>query len=219
MAVVELFTSEGCSSCPPADDSLAELAAGADAQAGRVFPLSFHVDYWNNLGWTDPFSSAAYSERQRAYAAAWGSKRVYTPQMVVNGQTEFVGSDTTQRDRAIRLALRAPAEAKVTLQVEALGAEALNVTYDVKGPSGSKLNLALVQREARVRIDTGENGGRTLSHSNVVRAFQVVTNPGHGKWRAELPDDCPVRGAFVVGYVQRPDWVIVGASAAEAPKK
>src|SRR4051812_37227565 len=89
IAVVELFTSEGCSSCPPADELLSRLVASAAKDGRRVYPIAFHVDYWNSLGHPDPFSAKAYSERQRAYAAAMRSKQVYTPQMIVNGINEF----------------------------------------------------------------------------------------------------------------------------------
>src|SRR5689334_14081460 len=91
-ALVELFTSEGCSSCPPADRVLARLAAEARASGRRIFPLSFHVDYWNGLGWRDPWSTRTFTERQRNYARALGW-RTYTPQMVINGAEHFVGSD------------------------------------------------------------------------------------------------------------------------------
>ena len=96
-AVVELFTSEGCSSCPPADNLLGEIVKDAQKGQQRVYCLSFHVDYWNSLGWRDPYSDPAFSRRQREYARAFESVQVYTPQMVVNGSTGFVGSDRTAR--------------------------------------------------------------------------------------------------------------------------
>src|SRR5438045_1264832 len=93
-AVVELFASEGCSSCPPADNLLAELTQQAHAQGRQIFTLSFQVDYWNNLGWVDPFSSAQFTQRQYQYANTLETSSVYTPQMIVNGQYAFVGSDS-----------------------------------------------------------------------------------------------------------------------------
>lgn len=96
--IVELFTSQGCSSCPPADRFLTELAAREEFE---IIPLSFHVDYWNYIGWTDPFSSPAWSDRQRHYARSFGGNRVYTPQMVVNGRWEGVGSNRREIARLL----------------------------------------------------------------------------------------------------------------------
>jgi hypothetical protein len=221
VAVVELFTSEGCSSCPPADENLAALVHETEATHAKVFPLSFHVDYWNYLGWSDPFSSEEYSNRQRAYAKAWESRRVYTPQMVVNGQTEFVGSDRTQLERAVKGALRTRAEATVRLGVTRTGDHALRVIYDVTTraqKAGTRLTLTVVQREATVDVDSGENSGQKLTHRNVVRRIETVVDPKHGQWDVKLPPDCPPQGAFVVGYVQGPDWAVIGANAASPGK-
>ena len=93
VAVVELFTSEGCSSCPPADDVLNALAADARTRHTRVFALAMHVDYWDSLGWPDPFASPAMTSRQQDYARSFGVRGLYTPQMVVGGAEEFTGSD------------------------------------------------------------------------------------------------------------------------------
>ena len=104
--VVELFTSEGCSSCPPADELLAKLDKTQLIAGVEIIPLEFHVDYWNELGWTDPFSSSLFSERQNSYARAFGNGRIYTPQMVVDGGAEFVGSNSGRAYEAIRRAAR-----------------------------------------------------------------------------------------------------------------
>lgn len=214
MALVELFTSQGCSSCPPADENLAELAARADEGGERIFPLSFHVDYWNYLGWSDPFSSAEYSERQRAYSRAWNARRVYTPQMVVNGHSEFVGSNDTHLDRALRLALKTPTEATVKVRATPQGDRKLEVGYTVQADGGVRLNLAAVQRRAESDVDRGENSGRKLVHRNVVRRFQVVEKAQNGTWNVALPDDVAMSEVMVVAYAQRADWVIVGAASA-----
>src|SRR6476620_3102500 len=109
-AVVELFTSEGCSSCPPADAVLARLAADTRDRGLAVYPLAFHVDYWDRLGWRDPHSAKAYTDRQYAYAAALGAAgQVYTPQMVVNGTAAFAGSNAREADRQVAAALVRPA--------------------------------------------------------------------------------------------------------------
>jgi hypothetical protein len=209
VAVVELFTSEGCSSCPPADRLLYDLADRDDA---RLFPLAFHVDYWNRLGWTDPFSDAAHSQRQRAYARAVGSGRVYTPQMVVNGEREFVGSRRAAAEGAIQHALSAPALATIELHVALEGSE-VRIDYAVTdAPDGAALHLALVQRRAEQAVPRGENAGRTLRHANVVRAFETV-GAGEGSQTLGLPSDLDAENAAVVAYAQVPDTKqIVGAS-------
>jgi hypothetical protein len=121
--VVELFTSQGCSSCPPADRLLSRLKRDPRL-AGAVIPLAFHVDYWNHLGWSDPFSSQLWSRRQDAYAGAFHSNRIYTPQVVINGRTECVGSDEAQVMRRIREALAAEPAGQVSLGAPVLSAAA-----------------------------------------------------------------------------------------------
>lgn len=208
IAVVELFTSEGCSSCPPADRLLLDFAERED---GRLFPLAFHVDYWNRLGWTDPFSAEAYSERQRAYARAVGSGRVYTPQMIVNGRTEFVGSRRTQAEQALQRALERPASAAIDL-TGSLEGRTVEVAYAVMGaPEGTVLNLALVQQRAEQDVPRGENAGRTLRHANVVRAFATVPG-GTGTQRLDLPRGLRAENVVVIGYAQLPTMEVIGAS-------
>jgi len=209
IAVVELFTSEGCSSCPPADRLLLDLAARDDA---RLFPLAFHVDYWNRLGWTDPFSDAAYSERQRSYARAVGSGRVYTPQMIVNGDAAFVGSRRAEAERAIRRALDAPALATIDLHATVEG-DSVRIDYSVvDAPNEAILHLALVQRQAEQAVSRGENAGRTLRHANVVRAFETVP-AGFGSQTLTLPSDLDAENATVVAYAQSPATMrVVGAT-------
>jgi hypothetical protein len=209
VAVVELFTSEGCSSCPPADRLLLDFAERSD---DRLYPLAFHVDYWNRLGWTDPFSDEAYSQRQRAYARVIGSGRVYTPQMIVNGRTEFVGSRQAQAEQALQRALERTAPATIDL-TGSLEGRTVEIAYAVEGaPEGTVLNLALVQRRAEQDVPRGENAGRTLYHANVVRVFETVSG-GAGVQRLNLPRGLRAEDAAVIGYAQLPATMqIVGAS-------
>lgn len=209
VAVVELFTSEGCSSCPPADALLLDLAERGDP---RLLPLAFHVDYWNRLGWRDPFSDAAYSQRQRAYARAFGSDRVYTPQMVVNGRREFVGSRRLEAERAIQQALEASASATVEVAARVAG-RTVTVDYAVTGaPDDAVLHLALVQRRAEQAVPRGENAGRTLRHANVVRAFETVS-AGMGTQPLTLPRGLRSAEASIVGFAQDPATMhVFGAS-------
>jgi hypothetical protein len=222
VAVVELFTSEGCSSCPPADRVLAALATEAARDGTPVYPLAFHVDYWDRLGWADRFASAEFSRRQHDYAAAARAANVYTPQMIVNGEAAgFVGSQGPLARRAVAAALARPAAAAVELSV-ARGKDAahLRADYRVTGQTaGCFLNLAVVQTEVRTDVARGENAGRTLRHANVVRAFRTVDlkDPAGGV-DLVLPADVRPADARVVGYVQDGKTsTVLGAAAATAP--
>lgn len=195
VAVVELFTSEGCSSCPPAERVLADVAADA-ARTGRpVYALEFHVDYWNSLGWHDPFSAAAYSDRQRAYALALGEEQVYTPQMIVNGTNAFVGSNRARADAAIAAALKGTArvDLSITLTGDRLSFRA------PAAPAGARLCVAVVAPRQVVKVARGENAGRTLAHSQVVRAFTTRELDAQGSLR--LPGAVP-KGGEVIAFVQ-----------------
>ncbi len=164
--VLELFTSQSCSSCPPADALLAELAASG----GDVLPLDFHVDYWNYLSWVDRFSSPAATARQRDYAAALGSE-VYTPQLVVHGRYQAVGSDRSAVAAAISRA-RADAAAGPELALTGTGGQlAINL-----GAGAGSANILLVGFDPQhvTAVKAGENGGRTLTEANVVRSFRIV---------------------------------------------
>ena len=134
IAVVELFTSEGCSSCPPADENLRRIEGVAAMLDQNVFPLSFHVDYRNRLGWKDPFSQVAFSDRQREYAELLKSD-TYTPQLIVNGTSEFVGSDRRLSDQKIRKALETPAKHLIALSaLEIEDQSRLSFRYQITGP-------------------------------------------------------------------------------------
>jgi hypothetical protein len=215
VAVVELFTSEGCSSCPPADRLLSVLAAEAARGGQPVFTLSFHVDYWNSLGWADPFSRPAFTERQRAYAEALGGG-VYTPEMILNGTLAFVGSDAARARRELRRALARPAGARFEgLRAEAEGGN-VRVTFAVAGAlPGSLIRLALIQPDTAVTVGRGENGGRTLAHHHVVRAFATVRleSQGKGEGRLPTPAGAKTRALRVIAYAQDPQSLeILGAA-------
>ena len=176
VAVVELFTSQGCSSCPPADRLLSRLARDAKYQ-GKVIPLSFHVDYWNYIGWTDPFSSARWSERQKAYARVFKSNRIYTPQVVVNGRTEGVGSQERVVLGKISEALADEPAGRVTLAVSPPTADGhLQVKVGAKlieGGSGPlDLWVAVYQSGLETPVGSGENASKKLRNDHVVRRLE-----------------------------------------------
>ncbi len=198
VAVVELFTSEGCSSCPPADRVLADLARDARANGRRVYLLEFHVDYWNSLGWRDPFSDAAYSQRQREYATALAGEQVYTPQMIVNGTVEFVGSNRARADREIAAALARPARASVQLAIHGT-----LITYRVEGaPRGARLSVAVVDSAEVTRVTRGENARRTLAHAQVVRALESRALDGATTGTIDLHRGL-APGGQVIAFVQK----------------
>ncbi len=180
--IVELFTSEGCSSCPPADDNLARLERTQPIAGAEVIALGQHVDYWNRLGWTDPFSSQAFSQRQGRYSEAFGRDGVYTPQMIVDGQTEFAGGNQGMARTAITKAAQMP-KATVGLKL-ADGATAGNnsVTFDVsvanlpavRANDAAEVWLAITESNLRTDVPRGENAGRSLAHTAVVRQMVGV---------------------------------------------
>ncbi|HUA55594.1 MAG TPA: DUF1223 domain-containing protein [Candidatus Sulfotelmatobacter sp.] len=186
--VVELFTSQGCSSCPPADALLGELARRSD-----VLALGFHVDYWNRLGWQDPYSSAAATQRQHTYARWLDSATVYTPQMVIDGRIDVVGS---YRDRVLRAIDRARAAA-VTVPI-GCAAEADGVRVRVAGadPALGRATLWLIgyDRHHETVVGAGENGGRTLAEWQIVRGIEPL-----GAWTG-APYETTVPTATLARY-------------------
>jgi hypothetical protein len=181
--LLELFTSQGCSSCPPADRLLTRLA-GDPKLAGKVIPLSFHVDYWDYIGWQDPFASPRWSERQRQYGRAFRSNRIYTPQLVVNGRTECVGSQEKVVRQQIADALATVPAGKVTLETAPVGADdrlRVRVGAEVASAAGTGLDLWVVVWETGLEtpVGAGENASRTLRNDYVVRRLEkAFTLPG-----------------------------------------
>lgn len=205
IAVVELFTSQSCSSCPSADETLRRIASIASEKNLPVHVLSFHVDYWNYLQWNDPYSSAAYSDRQRSYARAMRSRRVYTPQMIVNGTTEFVGSNRKLANEAISDSLGEPAATTIDASLDASSSlETMVVRYKIHGNlAGQMIHLALVQSPEANAVPSGENSGRTLSHINVVRAFETaVIKHAEGEISIDVPAGVDADQATLIAYVQ-----------------
>jgi len=218
--LVELFTSEGCSSCPPADTWLSELARAQPVPGARVIALSLHVDYWNGLGWRDPFSSPGWTERQEAYVRRFGLRGAYTPQMVVDGRRELVGSDRDEALAAIREAAAAP-KAQVTL-IPRLEAGVLTVEIAVDAvPAGhgtTDVILALAENGLRSEVSRGENAGRSLAHDGVVRELRRIASgapgrPFHGKAELAVGEGRTVESLDVVAFVQaQRDGAILGAA-------
>lgn len=168
--LVELFTSEGCSSCPPADALLSRLDRTQPVRGANIIVLEEHVDYWDRLGWKDPFSSEAATARQNEYGEAFGGHQVYTPQMIVDGRTEFVGSSDTDALRAIRSASQTSKPA-VQLSWEKSDTLAIHVEplMNAGHRDGQQLFLVIAESMLHSDVKRGENAGRALDHNGVVR--------------------------------------------------
>ena len=170
--VVELFTSEGCSSCPPADQFLTRLQQSQPIAGVEIIPLSLHVDYWNSLGWADPFSSPTLTDRQRQYATVLHGDGVYTPQMVVDGKSGFVGSDSQKALRAIAEAAKAH---KVPVNLTCSGnPPALSVRIDKGAPADADVTLAISESNLQSNVTRGENRGRLMAHAGVARTLTPI---------------------------------------------
>ena len=166
--VVELFTSQGCSSCPPADEILAALATRTD-----VIPLALHVDYWDYLGWEDPFAQPAFTARQKAYARAKGERMIYTPQMMVGGVDSVVGTDSAGLDKVIaaREELKTPVKMEIT---GTAGQYQISLAADPPLKEGTVVQIVRYAPQARVHILRGENAGLEIDYANVVTAWHAV---------------------------------------------
>ena len=181
--VVELFTSEGCSSCPPADQLLMRLeqqpVAGAD-----IIVLGEHVDYWDQLGWLDRFSSRAFTVRQESYANQFGGD-AYTPQMVINGRIEFVGNDS---DKALRTIAQQEKSAKPAPQIT-LVRVSNHLHISVSGADRGSWNVicAITERDLSTRVGGGENRGRELRHTAVVRQLSKLGSTRDGHFESDYP--------------------------------
>jgi hypothetical protein len=226
--VVELFTSEGCSSCPPADQLLARMDRSQPVAGVRVIALEEHVDYWNSLGWTDPFSSSQYRIRQNDYGRKFSAEGIYTPQMIVNGQAQFVGTDG---DRAAQEIARAALQQSIVLELKATpkASDPDLVDLSVKVTLGlilkvhnldSNVYLAVTESDLSSNVQRGENSGRLLRHAPVVRSFGVIgkidargSNAGAITDTLKLPRDWRRENLRAVVFVQERDsFKITGAA-------
>jgi hypothetical protein len=178
--VVELFTSEGCSSCPPADALLAQLASQQLAENVQLIAMEEHVDYWNELGWADPFSSREWTSRQYGYAGALGNGNAYTPQMVVDGTVEFVGSHAQKAKETI---LKAGSRPKILVQLapdktDGTGAGSFSAKVGkLEGTTSgdaAEVWLAITETKLHSAVTRGENAGEDLHHAAVVRSMRKI---------------------------------------------
>jgi hypothetical protein len=208
--LVELFTSEGCSSCPPADRLLQSLDEKQPFSGAELILLSEHVDYWKSNGWVDPYSSHVFSERQRWYADRFGLESVYTPQVVIDGVRETVGSDGVAIRNAVEAEIRST---KIALTLSNAARDdnriKLHLTSgDLKSNSGAAtVYIAVAHNKIQSHVDAGENGGRTLTHVAVVRVLSAVGTVKHGvpfskDLEVRMPSPLPANGVRIVAFLQ-----------------
>lgn len=198
--VLELFTSQGCSSCPPADRLM-----GSFAMRKNVIPLSFHVDYWNHLGWKDPFCSKEYTRRQYNYASVLNAS-VYTPQLIINGQKEVIGSDSEKISTEINNLLESQQDASLTIsQAEPINGK-IHIRFSVSGKTDNTLlQIALIEKEVTTKITAGENGGVTLTNFNVVENFKTINAVKNGENEASIdfPNAVNLKNMGIVIFIQQ----------------
>ncbi len=209
VAVVELFTSEGCSSCPSADALLAKL----DAEKQKdVYVLSYHVDYWDRLGWKDAFSKPEWTQRQYNYVNHFKLESAYTPEAVVNGSEEFIGSGKLQLYTAVDNSLQQTAQ---PLELKATAQEGkVNVSYTAPDVKNSVVNFALVQSAASTQVGRGENGGKQLHHVNVVRDLMTIpTSQTASTVSFSVPQNFSATDYKVIAFLQdKSSFKISGAA-------
>ena len=184
--LVELFTSEGCSSCPPADKALTFLQTQQPVRNGEAVTLAFHVDYWDGPQWKDRFSSPEFSRRQDAYARQFKLDSSYTPQMIVDGETEFVGSNLSKANEAIASAAQA---GKAQAHVDAGNGKVVVSTSDLAAHQNATVFMAIAENSLETAVKGGENQGQTLSHMSVVRELRVMgtIDAKTNSFKTELP--------------------------------
>lgn len=182
VVVLELFTSQGCSSCPRADEILKNVKHTEDNS--KVITLSYHVDYWNYIGWKDPFSKKAYTEKQQRYGQKFYSNRIYTPQLVVNGKEHFVGSKQDVLQNKLTSYLKAETTNAISISNSKVKNGKVHFNYEVEGNIENKqLRFVLVINERTTEVKRGENRNRTIKNSNVVIAEiqeDIVSKSGEG---------------------------------------
>ena len=171
LVLVELFTSEGCSSCPPADRNLAFLEKEQPAGQAEIVTLAFHVDYWDRLGWKDAYSSPLFTQRQEFYSEAFKLDSIYTPQMVVDGKTEFVGNDS---GRAAKVITEAAKNQKGTVEIVKNEDKLTIKIADLPEHENTTVYLAIAEDNLVSNVARGENSGKTLEHQSVVRELKTV---------------------------------------------
>ena len=209
-AVVELFTSQGCSSCPPADEFLKELKN--DYHENKVIVISYHVDYWNYIGWRDPYSKAVFSQRQKRYARYLRSDSVYTPQAIINGREHFTGSRKYEIKGVIEKRLKKTVVSPAMIQELKVSSGRVSVLFDTCHEAGSATMAVLVLDSVKNRVTDGENKGKSLQHVNV--AIKLKKIPA-GKKSVSFEIDRKMKYKVIILSQNESDGKILSAAASE----
>jgi hypothetical protein len=213
-SIVELFTAEGCSSCPAADALLGEMTGILKKEGKNIIPLSFHVDYWNKFGWVDPYSQAAFTGRQKKYMAALNLSQLYTPEMIVNGTHEFPGSNPFAfREQCLNACAETPA-----YLIDASAAfenNKIHIRWSLsKKPHHVSLNIAIAEEHIEHLVEQGENKNKTLRHTNVVKGFITIEPSIKGGINIDMPADLSIDNCLIVLFLQDPQSMnITGAES------
>jgi hypothetical protein len=178
-AVVELFTSEGCLSCPPADGVLSKISADAEKNKKNIFFLEYHVDYWNKGGWKDPFSKNLFTMRQENYSRVLPEKEMYTPEIVINGMISFIGSDEKKTNENISRALNETPKLNLESGIDSVKNDTVYINYKLSASNPNYvIRCALTENDLSSSVTSGENKGKVLHHDHVVTSFVTRDNPG-----------------------------------------
>jgi hypothetical protein len=213
-ALIELFTSEGCSSCPPGEAVLHHIIQKAKENSQPVYLIEFHVDYWDYLGWKDTFATPGYSKRQQNYGDNLKLNSIYTPQVIVNGKTEMVGSEEDEINKAIISELQVPAMITIDCKAAKASTNTVEISYTILGNiSGCELNFAIVESNLTTYVKKGENARKTLTHDNIARVFKTIkTTSLSGKITLSVPS-INLNNAKLICFVQNIENMnIIGAT-------
>lgn len=204
-AVAELFTSEGCNTCPPAERLLSELKAEAEKNRQNIYFLEYHVDYWNRLGWKDPFSKNQFTLRQENYSRVLPGKELYTPQLVINGETEANGSDKKAAREMIQKALGKKPTVAITIESQQIRNDTLWIDYSLdKADKNASVKIAVTEDRLESNISRGENEGKKLVHDAVVRIFYSSQSAeSKGTIAIPLKGFVPKKGMQLIAMLQQ----------------
>ena len=209
--VLELFTSQGCSSCPRADQLLKQFSE--DEKNSNIIFIAYHVDYWNRLGWKDPFSKAEYSEYQRNYGIKFGGRSVYTPQLVINGNQHIVGSNAFALNKAVEDLNSKSFPVNINLKNLKIQNSKIVFDYSTDNSDYSTLNFALLLKDQSTNVDRGENRNRKLIETNIVIDKISITNSKqNGTITFKIPENYSSDQLEIVCYAQTKNLSVVGAS-------
>ncbi len=196
--LIELFTSEGCSSCPPAETIFNDLVQKNNP---NLIAIAFHVDYWDRLGWKDSFSNKEWTNRQVEYRDYFKNESIYTPQLIVNGTQEFVGSNKIKVSNSLLNKIKIENDINLTTNTKR---SELIIDYSISGKLDHKnLVLILIQKQAEVFVKRGENSGKKLLHTNIARdLIEIDLKNNSGQTQLEIPSELSEKDFFIIGFIQ-----------------